>query len=128
MRVLLADDETRVRFALRVLLQQQAGVELVGEATRAGELLATLARVAADVILLDWELPGATGANLLRAIHADHPQLPLIALSGNLEARNEALAAGASAFVCKTDPPDCVLSALSRCCDIYRQDLACLAF
>jgi len=128
MRVLLADDEARVRFALRVLLQQQPGVELVGEATRAGELLATLARVAADVVLLDWELPDTTGPELLGAIHSERPHLPVIAMSGNLEARNETLAAGADTFVCKTDPPDRVLSALAGCRHIREQNLTCLAF
>jgi DNA-binding NarL/FixJ family response regulator len=120
MRVLLADDEVRVRFALRVLLQQQPGVELAGEAVRASDLLDALAVVRPDVLLLDWELPGSGGRQLMAALRSVCPRLPVIALSGRPEVRREALAAGADSFVCKSDPPDCLLSALDNCCDGLR--------
>jgi len=115
MRVLLADDEVRVRYALRVLLRQQPGVELAGEAVRASDLLDALAVVRADAVLLDWELPGSSGPRLMAAIRAVSPRLPVIALSGRPEVRREALAAGADAFVCKSDPPERLLSALENC-------------
>ena len=116
MRVLLADDEVRVRYALRVLLRQQPGVELAGEAVRAGDLLDALAVVRADVVLLDWELPGSGGPQLMAAMQSICPRVAVIALSGRPEVRREVLAAGADAFVCKSDPPDRLLSALENCC------------
>jgi DNA-binding NarL/FixJ family response regulator len=116
MRVLLADDEVRVRYALRVLLRQQPGVELAGEAVRASDLLDALTASRPDVVLLDWELPGSGGRQSMAAIRSLCPRLPVIALSGRPEVRREALAAGADAFVCKSDPPDRLLLALDKCC------------
>jgi CheY-like chemotaxis protein len=57
MRILIADDQERVRFALRVLLAQQPGVQVVGEAANGEALLAQASAVAADLALVDWELP-----------------------------------------------------------------------
>lgn len=117
MRVLLADDETRVRFALRVLLLHRPGVELAGEVTKAADLLEALAETGPDVVLLDWELPGLAGPRLVKTVRSLCPRLPVIVMSGIPESRRAALAAGASAFVYKADPPDRLLAALADCCD-----------
>jgi CheY-like chemotaxis protein len=66
-------------------------------------------------VLLGWELPGATEIDLLPAIRRIGPKLPVIALSGRLEARQIALAAGVDAFVSKSDPPERLLAAIERC-------------
>ncbi len=58
MRILLADDQTRVRFALRVLLERQPGLAVVGEATNSRDLLDQINATRPDTVLLDWELPG----------------------------------------------------------------------
>jgi len=115
MRLLLADDETRVRFALRVLLLHRSGIDLVGEASNAAELLETLSRESPDVVLLDWELPGSSGSQLLRDMRSIRPRLPIIALSGRPENQLAALSAGADAFVSKADPPERLISALGAC-------------
>jgi DNA-binding NarL/FixJ family response regulator len=112
MRVLLADDQTHVRSALSALLKQEADVNVVGEASEAGELLAELQIAHPDVILLDWELPGLARLGSLAALRAGCPALLVIALSGQPEAQRAALAAGADAFVSKVDPPEKLLAAL----------------
>ena len=112
MRVLLADDELRVRSALRLLLEQTAGIEVVGEAG-SGEGLAYFARATCpDVALLDWELAPEGGLPVLRALRATRPGLVIVALSSRPEAKQEALAAGADAFVDKSGTPEGVLSAI----------------
>jgi len=110
MRVLLADDESKVRSALRLLLEQKPGLSVVGEATEAGEVLEQVQAACPDLLLLDWELPGQQAADLLPAIRRCCPHLLVIALSGRPEARQAALAAGADAFVSKGDPPDRLLA------------------
>jgi CheY-like chemotaxis protein len=65
-----------------------------------------------DVLLLDWELPGLNPADAVSRLRAILPQLTVIALSGRLEARQTALAAGADAFVSKSKPPSQLLAVL----------------
>lgn len=117
MRILLADDQPKVRFALRALLQQQPGLEVLGEAIDAHDLLANTENSCPDVVLLDWELPGLATDDLLSALRGACPNVLVIALSGRVQARQEALAAGADAFVSKGDPPERLLAAICGCED-----------
>jgi two-component system response regulator DesR len=112
MRILLADDQAKVRSALRLLLRLQPGMDVVGETAETEGLLGQVKEIRPDLILLDWELPGPTSNGLLTAIRARCPRLKVIALSGRPEARRAALEAGADAFVSKGAPPERLLSAL----------------
>jgi DNA-binding NarL/FixJ family response regulator len=109
---LLADDQPKVRFALRVLLERQPGLAIVGEATDRNDLLDRVATTLPDVVLLGWELPGMTAKDSLSRLRRIRPDLLVIALSGRCEARHAALSAGADAFVSKRDPPECLLAAI----------------
>jgi len=112
MRILLADNLPKVRFALRVLLEQQPGLEVVGEAADAQDLLAQVQATAPDLVLLHWRLPGLTAADLLSTLREAFSSLLVIVLSAQSEARHAALAAGADAFVSKADPPEQLLAAV----------------
>lgn len=115
MRILIADGRSKVRFALRALLERQAGQDVVGEAGRARDLLALVVASQPDLVLLDWELPGLEANCTLENMRGAVPSLCIVALSGRSEARQTALAAGADAFVSKTDPPERLLAALDGC-------------
>ena len=123
MRILIADDQTKVRFALRVLLQRQPTFEVVGEATNAEELCAQVEANCPDVVLLDWELPGLTPDELLAGLRRMCPGVAVIALSGRLEARQTVLDAGAHAFVCKCDSPQQLLKAIEQCKSTEQESL-----
>ena len=112
MRVLLADDQPKVRSALRLLLGQELGLRVVGEAADAQSLLAQVKASCLDLVLLDWELLGLQAVHLLRALRALCPHLKVIVLSGRPEACQAAFAAGADAFVSKGDPPERLLTTL----------------
>jgi DNA-binding NarL/FixJ family response regulator len=114
MRILLADDQPKVRFALRVLLERQPGLKVVGEAVNAKDLLAQAEATHPDLVLLGWELPGLAMAGSLSVLRQVCPDLLVIALSGRPEARRAALGAGADVFVSKTDPPARLLAAVNR--------------
>jgi DNA-binding NarL/FixJ family response regulator len=113
--ILLADDQPQVRSALRLLLEQQPDLDVLGEATDAQEVLDWVNTMCPDVILLDWELPGLEGSNALAILRARRPHLKVIALSGRLEARGTALDAGTDAFVSKGDPPEQLLATVRSC-------------
>lgn len=116
MRVLLADDQSTLRSAVRLLLEQEADVNIVAEVADAPALLDVTARVHPDLVLLDWELPGLQGGKqaqaVLKALRTCCPNVQVIVLSGRPEAGRPALAAGASSFVSKADPPERLLAAL----------------
>lgn len=114
MRILLADDEPKVRFALRALLQRQPGLTVLGEAVDAQHLLAQTEGAYPDLVLLDWELPGLASVDLLSALRGVYPDVVVIALSGRPGARRAALNAGADAFVSKGDPPERLLAAIDN--------------
>lgn len=111
--VLLADDDPEVRQALRLLCEQALDLTVAGEAKRVEELLLELPTLQPDIILLDWELPGkpAVSADLLTHIRRLHPA-KIIILGGRPETQQDALAAGAEAFIYKGDSPDKLLSLL----------------
>jgi DNA-binding NarL/FixJ family response regulator len=112
MRVLLADNRVEVRSALRFLLEQEPGISVVGEAAEAGALFAQAEAIQPDLVLLDWDLPGARAADLLPMLLTCCPYAKVIVLSGRPEARQEALTAEIFAFVSKGDPPEWLLRTL----------------
>jgi DNA-binding NarL/FixJ family response regulator len=112
LRVLLADDQANVRHALQLLLEQEPGITIVGEAADATGVLLAAATHPADVLLLDWELPGLPLPHLLKLLQFERPSLQIIAMSSRPEAQIEALGAGAVTFLSKGAPPETVRNAL----------------
>ena len=110
--ILLADDDANVRSALRLLLEDEPGVVIVGESSTAGDLLDQLGRLDVGVLLLDWDLPGLDASGLVEQLSALQPKLHVIALSGRPEAEREARGRGVESFVCKGDAPDVLLAAV----------------
>jgi DNA-binding NarL/FixJ family response regulator len=113
-RVLLADDEPTLRSALRLLLEQDAALFVVGEAAESNAAQRQVGTWSPDLLLLDWELPGVGGAALVNNLHTTAPNLRIIALSSRPEARDAALSAGVHAFVSKGDPPEYLLTAIQQ--------------
>ena len=113
MRVFVADAEPDVRAALRLMLNQESGMVVVGEANRSHELADRITAAQADLVLLDWELPGQPVAELIRSLRARKVRQPfIIVLSVRPDRKPAALAAGADDFVSKTDPPERLRAAL----------------
>lgn len=109
MRLLLADDQIKVRSALRLLLEQEPDLQVVGEAADATELLLAVPEKEPDVVLLDWELPGLPAAQLVRLLLYERPFLKIIAMSSRPEVERLALNAGVPAFLSKSESPEFVL-------------------
>ena len=115
MRILIADTQPKVRFALQVLLQRQPDLKVVGEAIDAESLLEEVETACPDVLLLGWELPGMDMDCLVPSLRESCPGIVVIALSGRLEAHRAASELGVDAFVSKSSPPDQLLAAITRC-------------
>jgi DNA-binding NarL/FixJ family response regulator len=113
MRIVLADGQSNVRFALRTLLEWQPEVQVVDEAADLGELLSRIGDTCPDLVVLDWRLRGPAQADVPSILREICPGLAVVALSGWPEDRRAALVAGADAYVCKTDPPEELLAAIT---------------
>ncbi|MGH9245420.1 MAG: response regulator [Acidimicrobiales bacterium] len=108
-RVALADDHDMVRMGLRVLIDREDDLAIVGEASSGWEALDLLRRERPDVLLLDIQMPGMDGLETLRAIGAD-PALAAtrVVVVTTFEIDRyvfEALQAGASGFILKDAAP-----------------------
>ncbi len=117
LRIFLADDQPKVRFALRVLLESRPDTEIVGEAEDAFDLVDQLPPSSPSVVILDWLLPGLTEIGSISSIKNLCPEIFVVALSGRPELGQEALNSGVDAFVSKIDPPDRLQETLNQIAD-----------
>ena len=58
MRIMIADSQPKVRFALRVALEQRPGFKTISEAIDSEDLIVQSRVICPDLVMLDWELPG----------------------------------------------------------------------
>lgn len=114
MRVLIADEQLKVRFALRLLLEREPELSVVGEAEDIEGLMTQIGACHPDMILIDWELSNKNGKNALCSIRKVYPNVAVIVLSGRPEAKKAALSDGANAFISKGDPPEWLLTELAK--------------
>jgi DNA-binding NarL/FixJ family response regulator len=103
-RVFLVDDHRVVRSGLRLLLERQPDLAIVGEANDGLELLAQLPTTPTDVVLLDVNMPGLDGPATTRQLQEQYPEVAVLALSMlNKDAYIfEMLDAGAKGYILKT--------------------------
>lgn len=115
-RVLIADDHAIVRGGLKQIFALVPDIEVAGEAVDGGEVLDHLRREPVDLLLLDLNMPGITGADLIRRVKAQRPQLPVLILSMHNEPQVAArmLRAGAEGYITKDCEPDILLAAIRK--------------
>lgn len=105
MEILLADDHKLLREGLKPFLFQLADDVIVLEAANYDETQqAAAAARNLKLILLDLAMPGMTGPRSVEQLHAEHPDIPVVILSGDArrETVRSSLQAGASGFISKT--------------------------
>ncbi len=112
MLLFLAEADQDLRLGLQMLLHQEPGLHIVGMAVQADRLLVRVEASQADLLLLDWRLPGASIEDLLSDIRGLDPPLKIIVLSIKPEDKVLALSAGADAFIPMNAPPDELLEVI----------------
>jgi DNA-binding NarL/FixJ family response regulator len=113
--VLIADDQPMVRAGLRMILELEPDIDIVGEAADGNEAVAVAAATEPDVILMDVRMPNLDGLEATRRIvgsREDGPRV-LILTTFDLDVYvYEALASGASGFVLKDIEPEKLVDAI----------------
>ncbi len=104
MRVFIADDSSAVVERLADLLEEVPGAQLVGQAGDVPEAIRSIQKTNPDAVILDLQMPGGNGLDVLRAIRVDHPYLLVLICTNypNSEYRKECLSAGANFFFDKS--------------------------
>jgi DNA-binding NarL/FixJ family response regulator len=114
MRVLIADDHGIVRSGLRLLLERQDDIEVIGEAADGAEAREIAIRERPDLAILDVRMPKLTGLQVTREIKSQAPEVAVLILSMHDDERYlfEALKAGASGYVLKTQADTDLMEAI----------------
>jgi two-component system, NarL family, response regulator NreC len=113
-RCLLADDHILVRQGIRRLLQDEADVEIVGEAGDAAEALKGVMELRPDIVLMDIGMPGYSSFDAARVIQTDFPRTRVVFLTMH-ESQDyvmQGLQAGAAGYLLKDTPADKLASVL----------------
>jgi two-component system response regulator DesR len=115
-RVLLAEDQAMVRGALAALLALEGDIEVVAEVSRGDEVLTTALREQPDVVLLDIEMPGQSGLDVLTDLHAKLPTVRSLILTtfGRPGYLRRAMENGAAGFLLKDAPSRDLAVAIRR--------------
>jgi two-component system response regulator DesR len=115
-RVLLADDQALVRGALAAMLGLEQDIEVVAAVGSGDEVVDTARRTAADVALLDVQMPGLDGLAAAARLRDAVPGCRVIICTtfGRPGYLSRAMAAGAAGFVVKDAPPEQLVDAVRR--------------
>jgi NarL family two-component system response regulator LiaR len=113
-RLLIVDDHKVVRQGLRFLLQQEADIEIVGEAADGEQAVAAVRQYVPTVVLLDLLMPKMDGLAALRAIKEISPVTQVIILTSHQgdDGLFDAIKAGALSYVLKTAGVDVVVESV----------------
>ena len=104
--IYIIDDHEAVRQGYTLLIRREADMAVVGESSNGAEALVQVGALAPDIIVLDISLGGSMdGVDLLRSLHAEHPELAILVVSGHDEMvyAERMLRLGARGYVMKGD-------------------------
>ena len=103
-RVFIADDSRAVVERLVDLLEDVPGAELVGQAGDVPEAVQRIQKIKPDALILDLQMPGGSGLDVLRAIRSEYPRLCVLICTNYPypQFREQCLSAGANFFLDKS--------------------------
>lgn len=115
-RLIIADDHAIVRHGLKQIFALISDITVVGEAGCGAELLDVLARTPCNILLLDMNMPGLSGVDLIKRVRTDYPELPIAVLSMHIEGQiaSRALDAGAAGYLTKDNEPEILVGAIRK--------------
>jgi NarL family two-component system response regulator LiaR len=116
MRIIITDDHALVRDGLRSMLEDEPGLEVVGEAANGREALELCRSLEPDLVLMDVRMPEMDGLEATRAIKQELPSTSvlMVTMHENPDYLLEALSAGAAGYVLKGASGDRLVNAIQR--------------
>ncbi|MFN4242124.1 MAG: response regulator [Tepidisphaerales bacterium] len=113
-RIFLVEDHTVVREGLASIIEDEADLQVCGEASSLADAYAKIAEASPDLVLLDLSLPDGSGLELIRTLAARTPPIPVLVLSMHDEKVHgpRALLAGARGYIMKHEATERVLEGI----------------
>ena len=114
LRILLADDHVTVRHGLKLLIDSQADMNVISEASDGHAAMENALALKPDVIVMDISMPGMNGLSATRALKQKQPNIAIVTLTrhGDDAYVHELLRAGVSGYVLKQSAPTELLQAI----------------
>lgn len=115
-RIVLVDDHALVLAGLRMLIESQPGLAVIGEASNSDEALAVVAREQPEIVLLDLDLAGRSGLDLIPDLRTASPASRIVVLTGlrDAAAHQQAVRSGARGVVLKEMAADVLVKAIEK--------------
>ena len=115
-RILIADDHAIVRQGLRQVLALAPELELAGEAKNGWEVIEQVRAGNLNLLLLDMNMPGPNGVELIKRVREEAPRLPILVLSmhGESQIAGRAIKAGAAGYLTKDSEPEALIAAIRQ--------------
>ena len=115
-RVAIADDHALVRRGFAELLRETPDLDVVAEAASGDDLLMALRNARVDVVVMDMNMPGPGGLDLVKSIKAEHSNLPVLVLSAHPEDQYavRVVRAGAQGYLTKASAEGDLVEAVRR--------------
>jgi len=115
-RLLLADDHAIVRSGLTQIMALMPDIQVIGVASNGLEVMEQLRQQSFDLLLMDLNMPGICGSELIARIKAHQPNMPILVLSmhDSPQVAAQALKAGADGFITKDCEPAALLGAIRQ--------------
>jgi len=115
-KILIADDHPVVRQGLKQMLGAEADIAVVGEARNGREVVELCGRVAWDVAVVDYNMPGKGGIELVKELRSRYPDHPVLVLSMYPEERYavRVLKAGAAGYLTKESATEELVTAIRK--------------
>jgi DNA-binding NarL/FixJ family response regulator len=115
-RIIIVDDHRLIRKALKNIFEQTEDMEVVAEARNAEEVFREIDNHSADVMVLDLNLPGTDGLEILQQLKRSKKNLPVVILTlySQDASRKKAIALGAVDFLSKDCDPHDLVEAIRR--------------
>jgi len=113
-RIVIADDHPVVRIGVRNMLQSDAGLDVIGEASDGDEAITGTLELLPDILLLDLQMPRLPGLEAMRAIMSGSPSVKILLLTSTITTQQiiEALQIGARGIVLKDALADHLTTAI----------------
>lgn len=115
-RLLMAEDHALLRSGLKKILAANPAIQVAGEAVQGSEVVDLVRTLELDIVLLDLNMPGLSGPDLISRLRSMKPTLPILVLTMHNSAQiaTRALKAGANGFITKDSEPEVLLAAIEK--------------
>lgn len=115
-RLVIADDHAIVRSGLNKIFSSEATLSVVGEAQNGSQVLECFRTLDFDLLLLDLNMPGPSGADLIARLKSQYPHIPILVLSmhNTVQVATKAIKAGASGYATKDSDPELLIQAVLK--------------